>query len=104
LHENYQLNRFNGALWKSVREFYESVRNALFHGHELTTDGRKYTETLDAVLGAHDMFAQIYEWIDFWCPQRFTSGNFTAAVMPITEMPTLPADHPCADPDELSTT
>ena len=59
LHQNYQLNRVNGALWKSVREFYDAVRNPLFHGYQLDTAGRRRLDTLDAVLRAYDMFVQI---------------------------------------------
>jgi hypothetical protein len=89
------LKRFNGSLWKQVREFYESVRNPLFHGHQLQTDGFKYAETLDAVLRAYTMFVSVYKWIDWWCPQMFVMGNNVGRAMPISEMPTLPDGHPC---------
>lgn len=96
LHQNYQLNRVNGALWKSVREFYDAVRNPLFHGYQLDTAGRRHLDTLDAVLRAYDMFIQIYQWIDWWCPQRFVMGENMGGVLPVSEMPMLPDGHPCA--------
>ena len=97
LHANYRLKRFDGSLWKQVREFYGSARNPLFHGHQLQADGLKYTEILDAVLKTYSMFVSIYKWIDWWCPQRFIMGNNAGGAVPISQMPTLPDGHPLAD-------
>jgi len=83
---DFRMKRSRATLWKKVHQFYQEVRNPLFHGSELHTDGHKHIETLDSVLKALDLFVEIYNWVDWWCPPRFL--ELTGAI-PSSEPPTV---------------
>jgi hypothetical protein len=65
---DFRMIRAKGSLWKEVRRFYDEVRNPIFHGSGLGTDGHKHGETLDSVIRAFELFVQIYNWVDWWFP------------------------------------
>jgi hypothetical protein len=83
---DFRMKRARGSLWKNVRRFYEEVRNPLFHGSQLYTDGHQHGDTLDAVLRAFDLFVETYEWVDWWLPPRLL--DVTGSI-PISEPPRL---------------
>jgi hypothetical protein len=47
-------------LWERVRQFYESVRNPIFHGKQLDTHDPQY------VREAFELLADVYAWVDAW--------------------------------------
>lgn len=83
---DFRMIRARGSVWKNVNRFYEEVRNPLFHGSQLHTDGHKHGETLDAVLKAFDLFVDVYEWVDWWLPPNLL--DMTGSI-PISEPPRL---------------
>ncbi len=60
---SYSLRVANPDLYKLAKRFYEEIRNPLFHGNEVQNDedGRGTSRALEFV-------AQVYDWIDSWCP------------------------------------
>jgi hypothetical protein len=55
------LDKYNPELWKSVKKFYDEIRNPIFHGSEFhSPDFEKLNELFD-------FLAKIYKWIDSWC-------------------------------------
>jgi hypothetical protein len=85
---DFRMKRARGSVWKSVRRFYEEVRNPLFHGSQLYTEGHNHVETLDAVLNAFELFVEVYNWADWWLPPAFLNMFGT---IPISEPPRLSA-------------
>lgn len=75
LNQNVSLKVANKDLWKKVSRFYAEIRNPLFHGSLL------YEEDGKCTLQILEMFSNVYEWIDGWCPmkwffERDPSGGF----------------------------
>lgn len=59
----YSLRIANPELYKLATRFYSEVRNPLFHGNEVHNDdeGQATSRVLNFI-------AQLYDWIDSWCP------------------------------------
>jgi hypothetical protein len=85
--QTFRLKFARGSVWKSVRVFYETVRNPLFHGAELGTEGHQHVQTLDAVLKSLDLFVAIYEWVDWWFPPALldVTGAVPVATPPLVQ-------------------
>ncbi len=83
---NFRMKRSRASTWKQILIFYQQIRNPLFHGSQLDTEGHKHVETLDAVLRAFNLFIAVYKWLDWWCPPRLF--NLVGEV-PISQPPTL---------------
>ncbi len=78
--DTFPLKRARNAVWKNVNKFYEQVRNPLFHGSELYTDGHRHADTLDSVLRAFELFVAIYDWVDWWLPPNLRNMYGTIAI------------------------
>ena len=83
---DFRMIRARASVWKKMCRFYDEVRNPLFHGSQLHTEGHGHGETLDSVLKAFDLFLDAYRWVDWWCPQKLLTMTGT---VPISEPPRL---------------
>jgi hypothetical protein len=56
------LKQCNPKLWKRTRQFYQEVRNPLFHGYEIECEEGKFS----AIVASFRHIAKLYSWIDSW--------------------------------------
>ena len=83
---DFRMLRARGRVWKRTCRFYLEIRNPLFHGSQLDTSDHNHAKTLDSVLRALQLFVEIYEWIDWWCPPKMLDSTGS---VPISEPPRL---------------
>ncbi len=83
---DFRMIRSRGGTWKKTIKFYLEIRNPLFHGSQLYTNGHDHGATLDAVLKSFGLFSEIYDWVDWWCPTDFLNGT---GRVPISKPPSL---------------
>jgi hypothetical protein len=76
----FRLERAHEPVWKRMQTFYKDVRNPLFHGSQLVTNGHDHGETLDSVLRAFDLFIDIYNWADWWFPPKLFAATGTVSI------------------------
>ena len=70
---SFSLQIVSPDLWVDTNTFYRTVRNRLFHGEELADP------CPDGVKDAFDLMADVYSWIDSWCPpDEFLPGFGTS--------------------------
>lgn len=81
---DFRMIRARAQVWKKTHRFYGEVRNPLFHGSQLWTNGHNHGATLDSVLKALDLFVEIYNWVDWWFPPKLLegTGSFTVSEPP----------------------
>jgi hypothetical protein len=78
--------RARGSTWKKTAKFYLEIRNPLFHGFQLYTNGHDHGATLDAVQKTFGLFSEIYDWVDWWCPSDFLNSD---GLVPFSKPPSL---------------
>ncbi|MHB8535767.1 MAG: hypothetical protein ACYDBW_10025 [Sulfuricaulis sp.] len=57
-----KLSQHKQQLYSSVKTFYKTVRNPIFHGGQVTLS----TENYGRVVSAFELIAAVYDWIDTW--------------------------------------
>lgn len=68
LGEEKSLYAWEKPLYDQVCEFYQEVRNPLFHGSQFSS------HELELAKASYELLAGIYEWIDDWHPPNPLSG------------------------------
>ena len=70
---SFLLSNSDPRLYQEVKEFYKSIRNPLFHGHQLAH------ATPSQIASAFDLIRSIYKWIDRWY-SAFPNPDFGGGV------------------------
>lgn len=71
--DSLQLSKSDPQLYKKIWDFYDSVRNPLFHGCQLSQ------ATLSQMTSAFELIRSIYKWIDSWY-SAFQNTDFGGSV------------------------
>jgi hypothetical protein len=64
------MRRSDRGLWATTKLFYETVRNPVFHGHQLEASSIRQFPT------AYRHMGEIYDWIDGWHDPEQTLPGF----------------------------
>lgn len=58
--ENFKLSIMNYELWLETKDFYQEIRNPLFHGKELTENNPKNVQFI------LEFILKLFKWLDTW--------------------------------------
>jgi hypothetical protein len=61
LDREYALERCDPRLWATTEQFYQEIRNPLFHGYQL------YHPEVEQVSEAFALLDSVQAWIETWC-------------------------------------
>jgi hypothetical protein len=57
-----KLSAHNQQLFNSVETFYKTVRNPIFHGHQVAVSEESYAK----VVSDFELIAAVFDWVDSW--------------------------------------
>lgn len=60
--QEFQLSAYSQDTFSALKELYRSVRNPIFHGHQVSCRAGAY----EGVVEAFELLSSVYSWIDGW--------------------------------------